>query len=380
MAIAVYVAVYLGLLMFLVGCIRRIVQYARTPIHLRWELYPVPHEEPSRAAHGGSYFEDRDWWTKPRRFSLTGELRVMIPEMLFLKGLWEFNRRLWYSSFPFHFGLYLAITSAVLVAISATLGVFAPAVTSGGFGLFLTAVYRWAGLVGAILTVVGAAALLFRRTRNEELKNYTTAADIFNLLFFIVTFAVLLPQVVAGGAGTVLNSLHDITGWLGVGLLIAGALALLLRRLTDKRLRPYTTPGDIFNLLFFTFTFGILVAAYWTSGGAFPGALAFTRGLLTFDAHLRLPGLFVVGLASGALLAAYIPFTHMSHFIAKYFTYHAVRWDDRPNLRGGSLESTIAEYLTYRPTWKAAHVGADGKKSWAEIVTTNPTQDVRNEK
>ncbi len=312
MAIAVYVAVCVGLLIFSVGCIRRIVQYARAPMHLRWELYPVPHEEPSRAAHGGSYFEDRDWWTKPQPFSLIGELRAMIPEMLFLKGLWEFNRRLWYSSFPFHFGLYLAITSAVLVAISATLGVLAPAVTSGGFGLFIAQVYRWAGLAGAILTVVGAAALLFRRTRNEELKNYTTPADIFNLLFFIVTFAVL-------GAGYLLRP--------------AGA----------------TVTGLV-------------------------------RGLVTLDASVSVGPVFGLGLVLASALAAYIPFTHMSHFIAKYFTYHAVRWDDRPNLRGGSLESTIAEYLTYRPTWKAAHVGADGKKSWAEIVTTNPTQDVRNEK
>ena len=27
---------------------------------------------------------------------------------------------------------------------------------------------------------------------------------------------------------------------------------------------------------------------------------------------------------------AYIPLTHMSHFVGKYFTYHAVRWDDAP--------------------------------------------------
>ena len=39
-----------------------------------------------------------------------------------------------------------------------------------------------------------------------------------------------------------------------------------------------------------------------------------------------------------ALLAAYIPFTHMSHFVGKYFTYHAVRWDDAANRRGGAIE------------------------------------------
>src|ERR1017187_11030341 len=93
MALFVYIAICAGLLLFLIGCVRRVWQYASTPIHLRWELYPVPHEAPDRVAHGGSYFETGDWWTKPQHSNHIGELRVMIPEMLFLKGLWEFNRR-----------------------------------------------------------------------------------------------------------------------------------------------------------------------------------------------------------------------------------------------------------------------------------------------
>ncbi len=69
--------------------------------------------------------------------------------------------------------------------------------------------------------------------------------------------------------------------------------------------------------------------------------------------------------------------THMSHFIAKYFTYHSVRWDDAPNRRRGRLEAQVAEYLTYRPTWAAAHMGADGKKTWAQVASTNPAQEVK---
>jgi hypothetical protein len=66
--------------------------------------------------------------------------------------------------------------------------------------------------------------------------------------------------------------------------------------------------------------------------------------------------------------------THMSHFIAKYFTYHAVRWDDRPSQRGGVLEKRVAEYLTYRPRWAAPHVGADGARTWADIASANPAR------
>jgi nitrate reductase gamma subunit len=306
---SVYLALYAGLLIFLAGCIRRIAQYARTPLHLRWELYPVPHEEPERAAHGGSYFEDRDWWSKPQKFNLTGELRAMVPEMLFLKGLWEFNRPLWYISFLFHFGLYLAIGGAVLAAAKAALALFVPAAVGGVFGTVLMHVYRIAGLAGTMLILAGAASLYYRRTTSAELKNYTTVGDLLNLASFIVTFAALALGYLVRPAGT-----------------------------------------DVSSLL---------------------------RGLLTFDTSVRVGGLFAVGLVMAAALAAYIPYTHMAHFIAKYFTYHAVRWDDRWNLRGGAMEAKLAEYLTYRPNWSAAHMGADGRRTWAEIATTNPTQEVR---
>ncbi len=305
-----YIAIYAGLLIFLIGCVRRILEYARTPVHLRWELYPVPHEDPDRVAHGGSYFETGDWWSKPRHSNRTGELRVMIPEMLFLKGLWEFNRRLWVPSFLFHFGLYLLIGTAVLVTLGAGLPVLAPSLAGSGFWIFLAQLYRITAYAGATLSVLGAFLLLWRRTTDPDLKNYTKPADFFNLIFFIVAFGFV-------AAGYVMRS----------------------------------------------------------AGSAGVGDLA--RGLFRFDANVRVSGLFGLGLVLASALVAYIPFTHMAHFIAKYFTYHSVRWDDRPNVRGGSIEATVAKYLTYRPTWSAAHVGADGKKSWAEVATTNPAQEVR---
>jgi len=51
MTVTVYAATCLVLVIF---SLRRALQYAKMPIHLRWEVYPVPHEEPSRFAHGQS--------------------------------------------------------------------------------------------------------------------------------------------------------------------------------------------------------------------------------------------------------------------------------------------------------------------------------------
>jgi nitrate reductase gamma subunit len=300
-----YVVIYVAALVCLIGCIAQAIHYARLPLHLRWELYPVPHEDTSRLRHGGSYLEDTDWWKKSRSFNLVGELKSMLPEMLFQKGLWEFNRPMWFRSFPFHFGLYLLIGSAGLLTGSA---------------------------------IVSLPA----------------------------------PQLLSGEVGTVLHYAYTVCGLAGAGLAVVGALGLLVRRLTDKELKPYTTPGDVFNLLFFVVTFGCLLAGYLLRPQGAAKGLALAQGLLTFNTHLRFPPVLAAGLVLGALLAAYIPMTHMSHFIGKFFTYHLVRWDDAPSLRGSSLERKLAEYLTYRPRWAAPHIGADGTRTWADIATTNP--------
>lgn len=296
MTAALYILVYAAGLAFLIACLVRAVRYAKLPMHLRWELYPVPHEEPEKVAHGGSYFENGDWWTKPSRRNLAGEMKFMIPEMVFLKGLWEFNRKLWFRSFPFHFGLYL---------------------------------------VGAAVLLLAGGAVLDAEPLNRA-------------------------GVLLAAAGSILA--------------LAGAAGLLHRRLTDTSLKNYNAPADVFNLAFFILVFALLLAGQFT--GAAP-ASAFMRGLLSFDTSLEIPPMAVAGYGLAALLLAYIPLTHMSHFIAKYFTYHSIRWDDSPNRGEGELARKIARYLSYRPTWSAPHIAGDGSKTWAEIATTNPAAGVK---
>jgi hypothetical protein len=63
----------------------------------------------------------------------------------------------------------------------------------------------------------------------------------------------------------------------------------------------------------------------------------------------------------------YMPFTYMTHFFAKYFTYHQIRWNDEPNLRGGPLEKKIMVALNYGVDWSAPHIQT-GKK-WSEVAT-----------
>lgn len=188
----VFFLMYAGMLVFLIGCIRRVLQYTRTPLHLRWELYPVAHESPERVQHGGSYFEESEWWKKDQHSNLAGELSFMIPEMLFLRGLWEFNRKLWYRSFPFHFGLYLLIGAAILSGVGAILGGFA-------FGAALFAIARLCAWSGLALTTVGGAALFWRRLTDPELRNYTGLGDLVNVGAFALACALVIFGKLAGG-------------------------------------------------------------------------------------------------------------------------------------------------------------------------------------
>ncbi len=164
---------------------------------------------------------------------------------------------------------------------------------------------------------------------------------------------------------------------MGAVLVIAGAILLLIRRINDPALKNYTKAGDISNLLFFILTFAVLITAHWMGNSTSASISDVIRALFRFDRTIIVSPLLASGLLLASALAAYIPFAHMSHFIGKYFTWHSVRWDDERNERDGAMESKIGASLGYRPTWAAPHVGADGEKSWAEIASSKPEEEVR---
>jgi nitrate reductase gamma subunit len=308
MTTLVYVIAYLGIVFFLIAVAARFVFWSKMPMHLRWELYPVAHEGGGRAAYGGSYLEESDWWQKKREVSLLGELKVMVPEILFLVALREHNRKLWTRSFPFHFGLYLVAAATILMLIGGITGALLPAGIGGPLNNFIAAVIPWLGGAGLVLGILGAIGLFLRR-RSRELRDYTAPADYFNLVFFIIAFGVALITFVG----------YD---------------------------RDFS-----------------LVSAFVTN------LVTFNLASLGGGTGVLLLMLSVVLLS---LLTAYIPTTHMSHFVGKYFAYHSIRWKDDPNLPGGKEEATINELLNQPISWSAEHIKGDGKKTWLEAATEEP--------
>jgi nitrate reductase gamma subunit len=301
-----YVVAYLGVAVFLVAVIARFAMWARMPMHVRWELYPVAHEG-KRARHGGSYLEEPEWWTHKREVSKISEAKSMAAEIVFLVAVKEHNPRLWTRTFPFHFGLYLIVGCTAALVLSGILAAVAPGALTGAFGTVLGYAIIGLGYAGMVLGLVGSLGLLARRLGDPEIKDYTTGADIFNLLFFIVAFGCALVTAV------VVDPDFTVVG------------------------------GFVANLLTLNFK-------------AFAGS----------GIEVALPMATVVLLS---LLLAYIPLTHMSHFVGKYFAYHDIRWNDTPNLAGGPEEGKIQEVLSQPVSWAAPHIKGDGKKTWVDVAT-----------
>jgi hypothetical protein len=72
-----------------------------------------------------------------------------------------------------------------------------------------------------------------------------------------------------------------------------------------------------------------------------------------------------------ALFIAYFPFTAMAHAMLKYFTYHWIRWDDRPAARTPEVSDRMRRYLAYPVHWSAPHIRSELGANWAETLMTD---------
>ncbi|MHC4943738.1 MAG: respiratory nitrate reductase subunit gamma [Planctomycetota bacterium] len=302
----IQIVTYASIAVFLLAVLIRFTKIARMPIHMRWELYPVAHEK-GKSHYGGSYLEELDWWKKPRHSSMIGELKVMIPEIIFLAGVWEHNKAHWFRTFPFHFGLYLLIGLIGLLLLGGIVTAAGGEVSAGagGFGALIHYLTCITGYAGIVLALIGSISLCWRRTFDEDYREYTKSSDYFNLYFFIAALGIALIAHITSDPAFV-------------------------------QLRAY-----------------------------FAGLVTFSGG------GAELSGLMGVQIVLASILAAYIPLTHMSHFFTKYFMYHDIRWSDTPSMNNEKIEKQVAEALSYPVSWSAPHIRADGKKNWVDVATSD---------
>ena len=180
-----YILGYLAVVGFICLAYLKIKAYmAASPLHVRWELYPVPHEGP-KATYGGSFMEEKEWWTKPRHISHWGDIKGILVEVLFLHATLEHNQKLWFRTYPFHVGMYMLMGGTIIVVLS-VIAQLCGLDPQGGVMAFVGNVISAVVLLGSFCIVGGGIALIQRRREDEGLKKYTTPEHYLNLGAFVL--------------------------------------------------------------------------------------------------------------------------------------------------------------------------------------------------
>ncbi len=283
-----------AIFIFLVITAYRILDIIRLPVHLRWELAPIPHEK-GKYHYGGSYLEEYEWWRRPRRRSHIASITYMLQEILLMRGIWKNNRSLWPFSLLLHAGIYLFIITLLLY------------------------------IIDAIFIITGVPTRILNVFQN-------------------ITSVVALAGYLAGSLG---------------------AVSLILKRRLDSNYRPFTTLSMYFRLTFLGAVFISGIWA-WAASPAFASETSeFVKNLITLNNGITAAPALAAHIIISLLFIVYLPFTDMLHFITKYFTHHAVRWNDEPldEKMNKKLERLVNEPVS----WAAPHAGSG--KSWAEIAS-----------
>ncbi len=186
---------YLSGLVFVIAFAAKLLKYATMPMHVRWELYPIPHEG---KAWGGSFYEEVDHWKKTRHKDHMAQYRFMVPEIFFIKALHEDNKPLWYWSFPFHMGLYLCIGGLVFLAIGAVLQILGMVPENSALASLFQSLTIVLAVPGYVLGTIGILGLIVKRKTDSGLADVTAPIDFMNLiwlgLLFVTGFIVWLQD------------------------------------------------------------------------------------------------------------------------------------------------------------------------------------------
>ena len=311
MTVLFYLLGYLAVASFIVLAFLKIKGYCNaSPLHVRWEIYPVPHEG-KKASYGGSFMETSDWWNKPRHVEHLGDILGIFKEVLLLEATFKHNHSLWFRTYPFHFGLYMLMGGTIILLITVICGLFGASHVWGP-------VNEMGGFVTFIHNVINAVVLI---------------------------------------------------GAFGI---VGGGIALIARRLSDKGLRIYSTREHFLNLGVFVL-FGLLTLWAWAFNPDYATlAATFIHNLVVAHFAPIESVSFILSMLCGFFVLIWIPVTNMQHLILKYFMYHDIRWGDRPLRESVEDQKIITDQLLkYRASWSAPHITGDGaRKTWLEIATS----------
>jgi nitrate reductase gamma subunit len=185
-----YIATYVSYIFVIVAYAYKVWKIARMPMHLRWELYPVPHEKGHK--YGGSYLEELEWWTKPQEKNTLRGVFQLLKQYLLFNGYFQKKRSYWVSLYPWHIGFYLIVLFHILTFFGAlimvTTGITISSASPSGLGIGLYYLILVVAVTSFILGSLGSIGMLIERLVNKELKEFASPLNYFNYVFFLIVF------------------------------------------------------------------------------------------------------------------------------------------------------------------------------------------------
>ena len=289
---------YLCAAIFIVVTAQKVYTFATMPRHIRWDLYPVPHQ-----GSAGSKYQLIDFYKVKPPVNMLGEFIYMFKEILFIRKAFIYNPKIWTGSFPMHMGIYLSAKWLFLLI----LGIIVEKLT--GFPVTPVNGWFWISALYYVTVIVGVLALA--------------------------------------------------SGLLGV-------LILLYLRMTDEGLRDMSDFPAYFNLSLLTAMFGSGFFAWLLADSSFILLRSQLASLFSFSPATP-NGFVALELFFMGLFLAYLPFSRMTHYAAKYFFYHSIMWDDEAMKSGSAMEKDVVAKLGLNLSWSAPHIKTN--QSWLAQVS-----------
>lgn len=178
--------IYIAVLIFVTVTAYKVIGYVNMPRHLRWDLYPVPHQGPA-----GSKYQKVDYNKMPAFVSAFHEMKAMSQEMLFIKKAFDHNPKLWMGTFPLHIGLYLCALWLTCLTLGA--GLEAAHITDfeAADSIFVMAMKYFtlsSGVLGLMAGLVGSLILIWQRYTEEDLRRMSDFVCYLNLYLMVFLF------------------------------------------------------------------------------------------------------------------------------------------------------------------------------------------------
>ncbi len=189
MDIFIAVLTYFGYAFVIALYSAKAVKYLKLPRHLRWELYPVMHEDKYR--YGGSYFEEIDWIKRGRRKGWTRAIAYLLKEYFTLSEYFKRRKGYWLALYPWHIGFILIISFHIFTffgALAMVLGLpvshDSPFIAGKAFYYVILLV----GLVSFICGLIGSIGVMIKRIVDADLRAYAAPLNYFTYVFCLVVF------------------------------------------------------------------------------------------------------------------------------------------------------------------------------------------------